>query len=415
VTHQPPHGTAAGLGAGAAALPVLVLNAGSTGLKASLHAADGECHWRDQRTWEALGAAPAPAALAAAVGDQPCEGPPGAELAPSGAPGLAPELARALASWLDGAMTHLGMAGPLALVGHRVVHGGERFTAPTLLGDDELEALEALSPLAPLHNPPALTLIHWARQHWPGVPQWACFDTAFHATLPPEARTYAIPASWRLAGLRRYGFHGLNHQHVAEVVAERFGATGSAEELRLISCHLGGGCSLSAIRGGRSIATTMGFTPLEGLVMASRSGSVDPGLLLHQLRMGLDAAALERDLQHQGGLLGLSELSGSMQVLRAAAAPPPQGEAHSGAALAIAVFRRRLLEGIGAMAACLQGVDVIALSGGIGEHDEALRQELVDALAWLGPFELVVIPADEEGVIVRGCGKAASGLPSGAR
>jgi acetate kinase len=299
-------------------------------------------------------------------------------------------------------------------VGHRVVHGGERFTAPTLLEESELEALAALSPLAPLHNPPALALIHWARAHWPAVPQWGCFDTAFHATLPPEARTYAIPASWRRQGLRRYGFHGLNHQHLAEAVAQRFGVTGSAGPLRLISCHLGGGCSLCAIRGGRSIATTMGFTPLEGLVMASRSGSVDPGLLLHQLRRGLDPAELERALQREGGLLGLSELSASMEVLRAAAAAPPQGEGHGGAALAIGVFRQRLLEGIGAMAACLQGVDVIALSGGIGEHDLALRQELAEALAWLGRFELVVVPADEEGVIARSCRRAAAVVAIGA-
>ena len=363
---------------------VLVLNAGSTGLKASLHGGEGACLWRDQRTWAELGAAP-------------------------GHRGLPPELDQALAGWLEGALAGLeGAAASLTLVGHRVVHGGERFTAPTRLDDAVLASLEELTPLAPLHNPPALALIHWARSHWPAVPQWACFDTAFHATLPPEARTYAIPAAWRRAGLRRYGFHGLNHQHVAAAVAQRFGASGAAGQLRLISCHLGGGCSLCAIRGGRSIATTMGFTPLEGLVMASRSGSVDPGLLLHQLRQGLEVAALEQALQREGGLLGLSELSASMEVLRAAAAASPNGEGHGGAALAIAVFRQRLLEGIGAMAACLQGVDVIALSGGIGEHDEDLRRELADALAWLGSFALVVIPADEEGVIARSCRGAAA-------
>jgi acetate kinase len=289
-----------------------------------------------------------------------------------------------------------------------VVHGGERFTAPTRLDPAVLEALEALTPLAPLHNGPALALVRWARQRWPERPHWACFDTAFHADLPPEARTYAIPAAWRRQGLRRYGFHGLNHQHVAETVTERFGRRGRAGALRLISCHLGGGCSLCAIRDGRSVATTMGFTPLEGLVMASRSGSVDPGLLLHQLRRGLGLAELERALQREGGLLGLSELSASMELLRAAAAPPPQGQGHPGASLAIAVFRRRLLEGIGAMAACLEGVDVLALSGGIGEHDQALRAELQASLGWLGPLELLVVPADEEGVIARSCLAAAA-------
>jgi acetate kinase len=370
----------------------LVLNAGSTGLKASLHGATGACLWRDQRRWAQLGL-PEGAALRGVAGQGGPAEDPAALVGPP---------AQALATWLAGMPTP-------TLVGHRVVHGGERFTAPTRLESTVVAALEGLTPLAPLHNGPALALIHWARLHWPAVPQWACFDTAFHATLPPEARTYAIPAAWRQQGLHRYGFHGLNHQHVAERVAADFGAEGSAGPLRLISCHLGGGCSLCAIHGGRSIATTMGFTPLEGLVMASRSGSVDPGLLLHQLRRGLGLAELEQALQREGGLLGLSELSGSMEVLRAAAAPPPGGQGHGGAALAIAVFRQRLLEGIGAMAACLGGVDVLALSGGIGEHDRDLRSELEAALAWLGPPALVVVGADEEGVIARSCLAVAGG------
>ncbi len=384
--------------------PILVLNAGSTGLKASLHGglgaegAEGGCLWRGQRRWAELGKSD--------LGESGLGQAAFGESALGGA--LAAWLDQALAPWC-GAAQPGNPGGGLALVGHRVVHGGERFTAPTLLDGPVLAALADLTPLAPLHNGPALRLIHWAQRRWPALPQWACFDTAFHATLPPEARTYAIPAAWRQQGLRRYGFHGLNHQHLAEVVAERFGVVGPGGQLRLISCHLGGGCSLCAIRGGRSIATTMGFTPLEGLVMASRSGSVDPGLLLHQLRQGLGVAELERALQHEGGLLGLSELSGSMEQLRSAALPPPQGAGHAGAALAIAVFRRRLLEGIGAMAACLGGVDVIALSGGIGEHDGALRRELAASLAWLGRFELLVVPADEEGVIARGCRRAAGG------
>jgi acetate kinase len=152
----------------------------------------------------------------------------------------------------------------------------------------------------------------------------------------------------------------------------------------------------------------MGFTPLEGLVMASRSGTVDPGLLLYQLRSGLELAELERGLQRQGGLLGLSGLSGHMGELRAAALPPPRGQGHAGAALAIDVFRQRLLEGIGAMAACLEGVDVIALSGGIGEQDTALHRELTAALGWLGRHQLLVIPADEEGQIARQCRLAAA-------
>jgi acetate kinase len=398
---------------------VLVLNAGSTGLKASLHGKAGTCLWRDQRRWQELGIALGSAAAGPVAGHQATSPALGQRAVDPDPAGLAADLApgapagEALAAWLEQSLVGLTSAAGEphrpALVAHRVVHGGESFTAPTPLHPDVLEALEALTPLAPLHNGPALALVRWGRRRWPNLPHWACFDTAFHAGLPPEARTYAIPAAWRQQGLRRYGFHGLNHQHVAETVAERFGRSGRPGPLRLISCHLGGGCSLCAIRDGRSLATTMGFTPLEGLVMASRSGSLDPGLLLHQLRRGLGLAELERALQREGGLLGLSELSASMEVLRAAAVPPPQGQGHPGASLAIAVFRRRLLEGIGALAACLEGVDVIALSGGIGEHDQALRSELRESLGWLGPIELVVVPADEEGVIARSC-LAAAGL-----
>ena len=274
----------------------------------------------------------------------------------------------------------------ISAAGHRVVHGGERFLGTTRVGPAMLQQLEALSPLAPLHNPPALAAIHWLQGLRPQLPQWACFDTAFHATLPAAARTYALPAAWRQGGLRRYGFHGLNHQHLAE----------TATCPRLISAHLGAGCSLAAIRDGLSIDTSMGFTPLEGLVMASRSGSVDPGLLLHLQRQGLALEQLELGLQQQSGLLGLSELSGDWVQLRQAAA-----EGHAGAALAIAVFLHRLRAGIAAMAASLGGVDQIALSGGIGANDPTLLMELQQSMAWLGPVLWRQIPADEEGMIAR--------------
>ena len=339
---------------------VLVLNAGSSSLKVSVHGRAVERLWSDQRDWNIAPHEPLEAVLEA-------------------------WLPEALTAWGDG----------LVRAGHRVVHGGERFTAPVRLDAEVLDLLEELVPLAPLHNGPALRVMRWLGRWKPAMEQWACFDTAFHGTLPAAARTYAIPARWRAEGLRRFGFHGLNHQHVAETVARR------GEDLRLISCHLGAGCSLCAIRGGRSIATTMGYTPLEGLVMATRSGSIDPGLLLHQLRRGLTAEELAHDLQQQSGLLGLSGLSASMKDLRQAAA-----EGHAGAELAIAVFRHQLLQGIGAMAASLGGVDVIALTGGIGEHDRALGEELEAELAWLEPFELLRIPADEEGVIARHCGTA---------
>ena len=343
---------------GAPEVVVLVINAGSSSLKAALMTPKGTPLWRDQR---------------------PCDG----EAA----------LVALLAQWLGPALAPWREA--IRLVAHRVVHGGDRFAAPCRLGPAEIGALAAQVPLAPLHNGPALAAIRWFAEQEPAWPQAAGFDTAFHRSLPEAARTYAIPAAWRDQGLRRYGFQGLNHQHISAVVAERFAGM---SPLRLISCHLGAGCSLCAIRDGVSIDTTMGFTPLEGLVMARRSGSLDPGLLLHLLRQGVGAEALDQALNHASGLLGLSGLSGSMQALRPAAA-----EGHRGAQLAVAVFRHRLLAAIGAMAASLGGVDVIALSGGIGEHDNLLAQELRQALAWLNPFALVVIPADEEGLLARSC------------
>ena len=345
---------------------VLVVNTGSSSVKLALCDPGGARLWQEQRRWDASG--------------------------PGGLETLLEQwLAPLLASW----------GPPPALVAHRLVHGGARFTAPTRLTAEVLAQLEQLVPLAPLHNGPALAAIHWLRQHAPTGPhleQWACFDTAFHASLSAAASTYAIPLEWRQQGLRRYGFHGLNHQHISETVARQEPAV-----RRLISCHLGAGCSLCAIAIAadsipRSIDTTMGFTPLEGLVMASRSGSLDPGLLLHLLRQGLAPAELDDALNRRSGLLGLSELSGDMRELRQAAS-----QGHPGAQLAIAVFRHRLLQGIGAMAASLGGVDAVALTGGIGEHDDALMSELKQALAWLGPLRWLRIAADEEGLMVRLC------------
>lgn len=333
---------------------VLVLNAGSSSLKARLIPADGTPIWSGQTNWTS--------GTARTVVDE----------------------------WLLPAISPWGHG--VELVGHRVVHGGTSFTAPTPLHGEVMERLMELTPLAPLHNRPALEVIEAVSSWRPELAQWACFDTAFHHTLSPEAFTYAIPASWRQEGLRRYGFHGLNHQHVSETVAAP----------RLISCHLGAGCSLCAIADGQSIATTMGFTPLEGLVMATRSGSIDPGLLLHLLRQGISKEQLDHDLNHASGLLGLTAgLSSSMKDLREAAS-----SGNPDAQLAIAVFRHALIQGIGAMAATLGGVDVIALTGGIGEHDQALRKELAVALSWLGNFELLVVPADEEGLIARQCREA---------
>ncbi|MFZ9850487.1 MAG: acetate/propionate family kinase [Vulcanococcus sp.] len=343
---------------------VLVLNVGSSSLKAALLSGAAEQR-PDQRLWQGQVTLAGPQAL----GEQ-------------------------LEQWLEPA---LGPWWPrISGVGHRVVHGGERFRAPTRLTAAVLTELEALSPLAPLHNPPALAAIHWLRARRPELPQWACFDTAFHADLAPAAYSYALPAAWRAGGCRRYGFHGLSHQHLAEAAARHWRTVGGRGQPRLISCHLGAGCSLAAVQQGRSIDTSMGFTPLEGLVMAQRSGSVDPGLVLHLQRHGLSLEELEQGLNQASGLRGLSGLSGDWLELRQAAAA-----GHPGASLALAVFRHRLLAGIGAMAASLGGVDMIGLTGGIGSHDRELLADLQQALAWLGPLQWLQVDADEEAMIAR--------------
>ena len=360
---------------------VLVINTGSSSIKIALCDGAGGRIWQKQRSWETSGE-PHADALRDLLNDW-----------------LAPLLAQRAPS--------------LGLVVHRIVHGGERFTSPTRLDAPVITALADLVPLAPLHNAPALAAIRWLmsrlEQEKRSVPQWACFDTAFHASLTPEAYSYALPAAWRAQGLRRFGFHGLSHQHVATWVAAEVPSV-----RRLVSCHLGAGCSLCAVRidangSPCSVDTTMGFTPLEGLVMATRSGSVDPGLLLHLLRSGMTAADLDAALHKRSGLLGLSGLSGDMRQLRSAC---DAGDAD--AALAIGVFRHRLMQGIAAMVASLGGVDALALTGGIGEHDARLALELQEGMAWLGPLPWLQVPADEEGMMVRLCRDAGACGPRGA-
>ena len=246
------------------------------------------------------------------------------------------------------------------------------------------------------------------RRWAPDLPQWACFDTAFHSNLPEAAHTYtyALPERLRQQGLRRYGFHGINHQHVAEQVAKRWTRDNKdSSELRLISAHLGAGASLAAVKGGRCIDTTMGFTPLEGLVMATRSGTVYPGLILDLMHRGTSEDEIAHLLQHQSGLKGLSGLSGDM---RESVWLPWTAMSHVGSALALKVFRHRLLQELGAMAASLNGVDVLAFTGGIGEHDQALRDEIQEAINWWRDVQIDVIPADEEGMIARLCRRQAS-------
>ncbi len=268
--------------------------------------------------------------------------------------------------------------GVIDAVGHRFVHGGALSTA-TLLDDDVERRLADLVPLAPLHQPPALAGVRAARAALPHVPALACFDTAFHATLPPAAATYALPASWRSRwGIRRFGFHGLSHAHAARRAADLLGRR--VEDVRLVVAHLGAGASLCAVDRGRSVDTTMGFTPLEGLVMATRSGTVDPGLVLWLVTEGgLAADEVARGLQHESGLAGLSGGSGDMRDVLAAI-----GRNDGAARLALDVYLHRLCREVAAMVASLGGADALVFTGGVGEHQPQIRAAVADRLSWLG-------------------------------
>jgi len=263
-------------------------------------------------------------------------------------------------------------------VGHRIVHGGSVFTQAAPI-DDAVEAeIERLAVLAPLHNPPGLLGIRAARAALPHVPQVAVFDTAFHATLPPEAYTYAIDAAVSAEfGVRRYGFHGTSYRYVSRRAAETLGRP--LENLRMIVLHLGNGASAAAIDGGRSVSTSMGMTPLEGLVMGTRSGDLDPAVLLHLQRVGgYDAASLDDLLNRSSGLKGLGGHSDMRDLIDAA----EQGDA--GAALAFEVYVRRLQKYIGAYAAELGGLDALVFTAGVGENSALVRARAVEPLGFLG-------------------------------
>ncbi len=271
-----------------------------------------------------------------------------------------------------------GELGRADAVGHRVVHGGTRFREAVALDAGVRAALGELGELAPLHQRKSLAAIDAVGEALPGVPAVACFDTAFHATLPPAAAEYALPREWRERWqLRRYGFHGLSHGWVARRVPQLLGA--GADALRIVSCHLGAGASLCAIAGGRSLDTTMGFTPLEGLVMATRSGSVDPGLLLWLLEGGrVGAQELGEALEHRSGLLGIAGSADMREVERRARSG--DGDAQ----LALEVYVHRLAAGVAAMAAALGGIDALAFTGGVGERSHEVRARAAAHLAFLG-------------------------------
>lgn len=273
----------------------------------------------------------------------------------------------------------LAESGSVAAAGHRVVHGGPDFTEPTVLDPGVEEKLDGLADLAPLHNPPAVEAMRALDALRPGLSTVACFDTAFHTTMPAAASTYALPAEWsRRWPLRRYGFHGLSHAYASRRAAELLGRP--LGELRLVTAHLGAGASLAAVKGGRSVDTTMGFTPIDGLVMATRSGSVDPGLLLWVQRHGkFSAEEMERALDRESGLLGLSGRSGDMREVIAAA---DEGDERS--RLAFDVYIHRLAAAIASMAAAMGGIDALVFTGGVGENSARVRSAAASALAFLG-------------------------------
>jgi acetate kinase len=257
-------------------------------------------------------------------------------------------------------------------VAHRVVHGGEVFTTAVRITAEVLQQLAKYNSLAPLHQPHNLAGIQAFAKAFPGLPQVACFDTAYHATVPALHSSFALPESLRHQGVRRYGFHGLSYQFImGELQSRSARASG-----RVLMAHLGNGASLCAARSGLSVATTMGFSALDGLMMGTRSGNLDPGVLLYLQEQGWSHAQIEKLLYKQSGLLGVSGLSADMRTLRKSDTPH--------ARFAIDLFTHRVVRETGAMAACLQGLDLIAFSGGIGEHDAALRQQVCEQLAWLG-------------------------------
>jgi acetate kinase len=265
--------------------------------------------------------------------------------------------------------------GAFDAVGHRIVHGGERYREPVIVDGDVRAELEALTDLAPLHQPKSLAALDAVTELAPGVPAVACFDTAFHATLSPAAAAYAVPADWRdRLHVRRYGFHGLSHAYAAQRAGAAVGDSG-----RVVTCHLGAGASLAAVHGGRCVDTTMGFTPLEGLVMATRSGTVDPGAVLWLItHHGLDPGAVAETLEHGSGLLALAGTADMGAVVKARDAGDPT------AGLAFDVYVHRLRAGIASMVAALGGLDALVFTGGVGENAPAVRAAAAAGLWFLG-------------------------------
>jgi acetate kinase len=351
------------------AVSILVLNAGSSSLKFGLFddearggLASGFMDWTDP------GRAPE-IALTTASG--------GSRRSPIDGTDHRSAAALAIRAVFEADDPTLGRLADVRAVGHRVVHGGTEFVQSVPIDHAVRQALARLGELAPLHNPPALEGIASAEGVLPGVPHVAVFDTAFFARLPPERYVYPLPYSWYADwGVRRFGFHGISHAYVASRAAEMLGR----DDLRVVSCHLGNGCSAAASRGGVGVETTMGYTPMDGLMMGTRPGSVDPGALLHALRtLGVTPDELDDVLNHRSGLLGVSGLSPDFRAVADAAE-----RGHERAGLALGIYAVRIRGAIGAMAAALGGVDALVFTAGVGEHAAKLRAEVCRGLEFLG-------------------------------
>ena len=291
--------------------------------------------------------------------------------------------------------TWLSSMNELAVVafGHRVVHGGRDFIHPEVITNDVLEKLKSYIPMAPLHQPAALGLIEEAQKLYPDVPHIACFDTAFHHTMPDVERRLPLPRRFHDEGIMRYGFHGLSYQHIAAVLPE---FAGDKANSRVIVAHLGGGSSACAMKNQQSIASTMGFSTLDGLMMGTRCGALDSGVLLYLLmEKELSAAEVSDLLYYQSGLRGVSDISGDMQELLENKSPPAQE--------AIGLYCALAAKQIFGLLPSLGGLDALVFTGGIGEHATVIRETITRLLRWIGDFPVYVIPTDEELVMAQAC------------
>ncbi|CAH0154934.1 acetate/propionate family kinase [Roseomonas sp. CECT 9278] len=344
---------------------VLVLNAGSSSIKFEVFAMDPAPVPRFAGQMEGIGAAPRFTAQDAAgrrLADRRWEA--------GGAPGDHRAALGVIIDWLDGVL----QGRRVAAIGHRVVHGGPELAAPVVVDAAVMDRLRALAPLAPLHQPHNLAGIAAAADRFPGVPQVACFDTAFHRSHAWEADTFALPPEFYDRGIRRYGFHGLSYEYIARSLAQTDPALAAG---RVVVAHLGNGASLCAMQGGRSVDSTMGFTALDGVPMGTRCGQIDPGVLLHLMTTeGMDPAAVQALLYGHAGLKGMSGISQDVRDLQASTDPR--------AARALAHFCWRVRREVGALAAALGGIDALVFTAGIGENAPAIRAAVCDGLGFLG-------------------------------